>query len=72
MGGLLWGFGALAVRLTYKFTNAKIKGHRFDALDRPSYLDARVEGVSEYAGSNEIHNDPQEGLVTVDHKGKFF
>jgi Na+/proline symporter len=72
IGGLLWGFGASAVRLTYQFIDAKVKGHRFDALDRPAYLDHRVEGAPEYAASDEIHSDTQEGLVTVDHKGTFF
>jgi hypothetical protein len=71
-GGLLWGFGALGVRLAYKFIEAKVKGHRFDALDRPAHLDRRVGGAPEYATSAGIHSDPQAGLVTVDHKGKFF
>ena len=30
IGGLLWGFGALVVRLTWQFCDAKIKGRRFD------------------------------------------
>ncbi|PMD46408.1 hypothetical protein L207DRAFT_212283 [Hyaloscypha variabilis F] len=72
IGGLLWGFGALAVRLTWQFCDAKVKGHRFDALDRPAYLDNQVEGAPEYAASDEIQSDPQDGLVTVDHKGSFF
>lgn len=72
VGGLLWGLGALAVRLSFQFVTAKIKGQRFDALDRPAYLDRRVEGEPEYADSGEIHSDAREGLVTVDHKGKFF
>jgi len=72
VGGLLWGFGALGVRLVYRLVEAKIKGSRFDALDRPAYLDRRVEGQPEYATSDEIHSDAREGLVTVDHKGKFF
>ncbi|RDW77402.1 hypothetical protein BP6252_05455 [Coleophoma cylindrospora] len=72
VGGLLWGFGALLVRLTYRFVEAKVKGHRFDALDRPPYLDRRVEGASENADEDEINSIPQARLVTVDHKGKFF
>ncbi|CZS98216.1 uncharacterized protein RAG0_07025 [Rhynchosporium agropyri] len=72
VGGLLWGFAALAMRLTYRYVEAKRKGTRFDALDRPAYLDRRVEGASEYADVGETHSDPQAGLVTVDHKGKFF
>ncbi|KAI9715907.1 MAG: hypothetical protein M1812_005727 [Candelaria pacifica] len=35
IGGLLWGFGTLAVRLSCQFLSAKIKGQRFDAFDRP-------------------------------------
>jgi Na+/proline symporter len=74
VGGVLWGFGALGVRLLYQFFEAKYKGTRFDALDRPAYLDdtERVEGESEYAGSEEIEEDAQAGLVTIDPKGKFF
>jgi len=68
-GGLLWGFGALLVRLTYRFIEARVKGHRFDALDRPPHLDR--EGVPEYT-SDEIQNEQEATLVTVDHKGKFF
>ncbi|KAF4635123.1 hypothetical protein G7Y89_g2974 [Cudoniella acicularis] len=71
-GGLLWGLAAFAARITYQFAYAKLKGERFDALDRPVYLDRRVEGQPEYADSTEIHSDSREGIVTVDHKGKFF
>ena len=38
VGGLLWGFGTLAVRLTIQYVLAKVNGTRFDALDRPAYL----------------------------------
>jgi len=72
IGGLLWGFGALALRLIFQFSAAKLKGKPFDALDRPAYLDRRIEGAPEYATSDEIHPNPQAGLVEVDHKGKFF
>jgi Na+/proline symporter len=72
VGGLLWGFGALVLRLSFQFVFAKITGRRFDALDRPAYLDRRVMGAPEYADSDEIHSDTRAGLVTVDHKGKFF
>lgn len=73
-GGLLWGAGALACRLAYQWVDAKRRGVRFEGLDRPAYLDSgRLrEGENEYAGSDEIHEDPVEGTVTVDHKGKFF
>jgi Na+/proline symporter len=76
-GGLLWGFAALGVRLTWQWFDAKRKGMRFDALDRPEWLVEREAGVTagvenEYAVSDEIHEDAAEGTVTVDHKGKFF
>ncbi|KAI9795483.1 MAG: hypothetical protein M1833_007013 [Piccolia ochrophora] len=35
VGGLLWGFGALAARLGVQFALAKLQHRRFDALDRP-------------------------------------
>ncbi|KAL7822773.1 hypothetical protein V8C26DRAFT_425727 [Trichoderma gracile] len=35
VGGIVWGFIALAARLTVQFTLAKMRGERFDALDRP-------------------------------------
>lgn len=72
VGGLLWGLGAFILRISFQFIHAKVKGHRFDALDRPAYLDSRVVGAPEYAESDEIQEDPQDGLVIVHHKGKFF
>jgi Na+/proline symporter len=72
VGGLLWGCGALVLRLSYQWVHAKVKGYRFEALDRPAYLDRHVDGAGEYADSDEIHEDSQAGIVTVDHKGKFF
>jgi Na+/proline symporter len=71
-GGLLWGFGAMCLRLTFQYIHAKVKGHRFDALDRPEYLDRRIEGAGEYAASDEVNVEPEDGLVVIDHKGKFF
>ncbi|KAI9740108.1 MAG: hypothetical protein M1818_004859 [Claussenomyces sp. TS43310] len=72
VGGLLWGFGALALRLSFQFVHSKWKGHSFDSLNRPAYLEQRHAGGNEYASSDEIHSDPSAGLVIVDHKGKFF
>jgi Na+/proline symporter len=34
-GGLLWGFGACALRIATLFVISKVRGHRFSALDRP-------------------------------------
>ncbi|KAH6677657.1 hypothetical protein B0J14DRAFT_347981 [Halenospora varia] len=72
VGGLLWGLGAFIVRVSFQWVWSKVKGTHFDALDRPVYLDRRVEGMPEYAGSDEIRSDATDGIVTVDHKGKFF
>jgi Na+/proline symporter len=71
-GGLLWGFGALAVRLAFQYLHAKVKGYRFDALDRPAYLDRLHPDGNEYASSNDIHADASAGLVQVSVLGKFF
>jgi hypothetical protein len=76
IGGLLWGFGALAVRLTIQFAIAKIKGHRFEALDKP----LSTPGPAFYTGNpdhEEIVEDGSAevrdgGLYTIEHKGKFF
>ncbi|KAJ5040444.1 uncharacterized protein L3040_006100 [Drepanopeziza brunnea f. sp. 'multigermtubi'] len=73
VGSILWGFGALAVRLGYRFVEAKVKGHRFDALDRPAYMQERAEGVTDYVDDHdEVHSDAPAGLVAVDYKSKFF
>ncbi|KAM0260926.1 hypothetical protein ACHAQJ_002546 [Trichoderma viride] len=61
VGGIIWGFIALALRLSVQFTLAKVRGERFDALDRPMVDDEAEE------------DDAQ--LVTVVHAsmaGKFF
>jgi Na+/proline symporter len=71
-GGLVWGFGALGLRLTFQYVHAKIRGHRFDALDRPAYLDRPVSDGNEYAASGEVHVDVQAETVVSDHKGIFF
>ncbi|KAF5022309.1 hypothetical protein F66182_5638 [Fusarium sp. NRRL 66182] len=59
-GGILWGIGALMLRLTFQFVSAKIGGHRFDALDRP--LDLRP---------SRDDDTPSENLVATT-AGKFF
>ncbi|KAK3695513.1 hypothetical protein B0T22DRAFT_438500 [Podospora appendiculata] len=58
-GGLLWGFGALAVRLSVQFVMAKVKGHRFDALDRPAYFPG--ETGSPLEGEAELVAEPGVG-----------
>ncbi|USP82822.1 transporter [Curvularia clavata] len=34
-GGLLWAFGACALRISFLWVMAKVQGRRFDAFDRP-------------------------------------
>jgi hypothetical protein len=76
VGGLLWGFGAFAVRLAIQYAHAKIKGHRFDALDKP----ASTPGPAFYAGSpdhaeivqDEVAVIEDGGIYAPEHKGKFF
>ncbi|CAM1501664.1 Fc.00g036480.m01.CDS01 [Cosmosporella sp. VM-42] len=60
VGSILWGFGALIVRLAFQWIVAKKQGRRFDALDRP--LDRR---------SSRDTDVPSENLVSTT-AGKFF
>ncbi|KAF4984442.1 hypothetical protein FZEAL_405 [Fusarium zealandicum] len=59
-GGLLWGCGALALRLSLQWVFAKVRGHRFDALDRP--LERNTSRETDV---------PSENLVSTT-TGKFF
>ncbi|KAJ3466880.1 hypothetical protein MRS44_004444 [Fusarium solani] len=60
VGGILWGVGALVLRLSVQFVMAKVQGRRFDALDRPL----------ERPESRET-DEPAENLVSAT-TGKFF
>ncbi|KAF2131892.1 hypothetical protein P153DRAFT_310241 [Dothidotthia symphoricarpi CBS 119687] len=66
-GGLLWGFGACGLRLAALFVWAKVKGRRFDALDRPVHHDRQ-------AGSFDGHDNDtvMEHTVEAHKSGKFF
>lgn len=73
VGGLLWAILALVLRLSFQFVVAKVRGQRFDALDKPAYLLRGNAGThGEYADATEVTEDSREGTVTTDHKGKFF
>ncbi|KAF4966033.1 hypothetical protein FSARC_6233 [Fusarium sarcochroum] len=61
VGSLVWGCGALVLRLTFQFVYAKIRGHRFDAMDPP--LNLRRPSQEE--------DVPSENLVSST-VGKFF
>ncbi|KAF0638125.1 hypothetical protein FPSE5266_08230 [Fusarium pseudograminearum] len=61
VGSLLWGCGAMIVRITFQYVHAKVRGHHFDALDRP--LDLRPVSRED--------DTPSENLVSQT-TGKFF
>lgn len=70
IGGLLWGFGSFALRIACLWIAATVKGHRFEAFDRPRSLEAadyvRRRNVSE-EDQQHVSNDEASSL-----KGKFF
>ncbi|KXX82621.1 Sodium-coupled monocarboxylate transporter 1 [Madurella mycetomatis] len=67
VGGLLWGFGALGLRLGIQYVMAKAKGRRFDALDRPAYLDGPVD---DRAGDESETSSDAPGIAKT--TGRFF
>lgn len=61
VGGIVWGFGALGLRLSFQYIKAKVRHERFDALDRP--LLTRTVSDSD---------SPPDAVVTSSKAGKFF
>ncbi|KAK9442914.1 urea transporter [Metarhizium brunneum] len=61
VGGIVWGFGALALRLSFQYIKARLRRERFDALDRP--LMTRTVSDSEM---------PDEVVIASSKAGKFF
>ncbi|KAE8835428.1 hypothetical protein HRS9122_07698 [Pyrenophora teres f. teres] len=62
-GGLLWAFGACALRISFLWVRARVQGTRFDAFDHPISL----------------NNDDHDGDAVLEHssletgvKGRFF
>ncbi|KAI9835668.1 MAG: hypothetical protein M1838_005229 [Thelocarpon superellum] len=83
IGGLIWGFGALALRLTIQCVLARVHNRRFDALDRPmplgasspSYVASSVgeRGIEDAELSDEERRKHLEtGGVKATGEGKFF
>jgi hypothetical protein len=67
VGGLLWGFGACGLRIATLYIIARVKGRRFDALDKPIPSNSSVERYEE--------NDHERVLEPTDDmkkSGKFF
>lgn len=78
VGGLLWGFAAFALRLAVQYVQARRRGHRFDALDRPAssapppeYYPGGVGGGGAGSGDDDRSELASESGV-IDKPGKFF
>ncbi|KAI0020652.1 hypothetical protein F4780DRAFT_779333 [Xylariomycetidae sp. FL0641] len=67
LGGLVWGFLALAARLSFQYARARATGARFDALDRP-VGDLSNEEEAELAREADTHHE----VATSKVVGKFF
>lgn len=71
VGGLLWAAGAFALRIAFQWIQAKRKGHRFDAFDRPPPSEpALYTGRAE--SPEEERQDHEHTLTVTPQKGKFF
>ena len=72
IGGLLWAAGAFTFRVGFQWVQAKRKGERFDAFDRPP-----PQSPGFYAGREgwpeEEERDGHEATISVEpQKGRFF
>ncbi|KAI1501659.1 hypothetical protein F5X99DRAFT_382078 [Biscogniauxia marginata] len=69
IGGLVWGFIALALRLTFQYVRARLRGMRFDGLDRPIMVSSQEESDP---FDHEV--DSHDEVTTTNTKivGKFF
>ncbi|KAI1427235.1 hypothetical protein F5Y12DRAFT_737990 [Xylaria sp. FL1777] len=67
VGGVIWGFIALAGRLGFQYAQSKINGSRFDALDRPIPTGIMSED-HDAINPAEI----QDEIVSAKSAGKFF
>ncbi|KAI0130096.1 hypothetical protein BJ170DRAFT_300375 [Xylariales sp. AK1849] len=74
VGGIVWGFGALALRLAFQFVKAKVTGRRFDALDRPFFASPRREYRHDEGYSDAAHAGEEHEHIAINSKvsGKFF
>lgn len=71
IGGLLWGFGAFALRVSVQWILAKVRGHHFDAFDR-----SPPPEPSFFTGGRERSSGEEDGEPVADAKapsvrGKF-
>ena len=71
IGGLLWGSGAFAVRVGVQWILAKVRGHRFEAFDRPLVADPSFLTGSDDRPSDEDGREPTATAKSSSLKGKF-
>ncbi|KAL8697241.1 MAG: hypothetical protein Q9201_007224 [Fulgogasparrea decipioides] len=71
IGGLLWGFGAFALRVSIQWLLAKSRGHRFAAFDRPPPPDPSFFTGSRERSSGEEDREPVADIKASPLKGKF-
>ena len=72
IGGLLWAAGAFAARIAFQWIQAKRKGHRFEAFDRPPPPSPRLYTGRTSPGSEEEPEDRENTLTVTSQKGKFY
>jgi Na+/proline symporter len=68
IGGFLWAFGALGLRLAFQYVLSKTHGRRFDAFDRP-YPTAAVSDVHDVHATDSASQDD---AIVSKYTGKFF
>lgn len=73
IGGLLWGFGALAIRLSVQYILARRRNERFTGFDRPvphaSAILVRGDGGNiAHEGDGEVES-PGESQILSDTAG---
>ncbi|KAJ4286732.1 hypothetical protein N0V90_012984 [Kalmusia sp. IMI 367209] len=66
-GGLLWGFGACGLRLATLYVVSKVRGHRFDALDKPFPRIHQTEAYEDREAERVLERPDDKALY-----GKFF
>lgn len=75
-GGLLWGCGAFALRVGFQWIQAKRRGHRFDAFDRPPPPQPPpYSGARSFEEEHEERDEPEERVAPISlspQKGRFF
>lgn len=72
IGGLLWGFGALGLRLAVQYIRARSTGCRFDALDRPLPAAVDNQDWQRQRGQDEDEETTSEVAINAKASGKFF